>query len=203
MNTTETSLKTSSSGKLQSSLGEVTAHVEDKLGSRHHSIVRRYDYSSLMRLKADRLRQVDVWRFQVSPGVYKGRIYLILRLLGRRNLQLDNQACEKYRGYLVELGDHQEYTYLHGVLSRIGWTFYTTSGGSAPVRYYTGGNDLATEGRFVYCHSKTAVPKGLPWVNVTPGYSRDNRDCMVMNKHALNARRCDGFGAFVCEIPLI
>ncbi|GFO13808.1 collectin-11 [Plakobranchus ocellatus] len=136
---------------------------------------------------------IDKCSFDVSD-ISKGRVYLASKAQAAFNIGAANQACKSSGGYLVEFDDDEEYQFVYD--------FVTRTGGANT--FWTGGNDIATEGHFVYFNSKRPVPTLTGWAGGQPDDYARSEDCMEirLNFRGLNDWVCSQTGKFVCEVEL-
>ena len=131
--------------------------------------------------------------FDVSD-TYKDGMYLVTKTAADFNIASANYFCRLYGGYLVELDDFEEYQFVSDLVSKI----------LGANSFYTGGNDIDSEGTFVYYNSKKPVPQNI-WTGGKPSNSNGNEHCMEIRIDAdskINDFICSGFGKYVCEVPL-
>ena len=136
---------------------------------------------------------VDKSRFEIS-GTYRNTLYLVSKTQAVFNIANANKFCRESGGYLVELDDKEEYQFVKDLVTRIG----------GANSFWTGGNDIDSEGTFVYYNSKKPVPPNL-WSSPQPDNAGGHEDCMEIRLNfggAINDWMCTQSGKYVCELPL-
>ncbi|KAK3773820.1 hypothetical protein RRG08_009767 [Elysia crispata] len=129
--------------------------------------------------------------FQVSR-IHQGREYLLTKKWELFNIAKANKYCRKFGGYLVEIDDEDEMTFVQNCLDT----------DDDEVHFWTGVNDIDKEGKFVFYHSKKPVPK-LKWAHGQPDNYGDIEDCAEIIRDGLNDLPCNSGGRVICEIPII
>ena len=156
-----------------------------------HSVLESLDTRAKV---LSRLMAIDLSQYTVSD-VYKNRsVYIASRWSGY-DLQDVDTECGEQGGYLAEIDDNEESQFVFDFGAEVGGT----------DRFLVGGNDVVSEGEFVYFHSGKPVPANLTWMAGEPN-NIGNEDCMVfwIPEGGLNDVPCNyGNNKFVCEIPLI
>ncbi|GFO35136.1 lectin-galc1 [Plakobranchus ocellatus] len=122
------------------------------------------------------------------------RVYTISSSLTRFNIGRANEACKSLGGYLVEFNDDKEFKFVYDFVNLRGKT----------NTYFTGGNDIAKEGTFVYFSSGKLVPRLNGWAKKQPDNYGNNEDCMEikLSLKGLNDSPCDDYGKFICEVKI-
>ena len=179
---------------------KLTAQVQDglnintKLSGQVQTLTARLHELEQNMIRQFRLLRIDRSRYDVSD-IYSDSVYAVSKSVGPFSIASDNNYCAMSGGYLVEIDDLQEYNLVLKLVSNIG----------GAEDFLTGGNDIHSEGHFVYYHSKKPVPR-LPWKPGQPNNYDGVDDCMgiQLNDRLLNDRPCySGWsGKYVCEIPL-
>ena len=138
-----------------------------------------------------KMREIDRSRFEVSHK-YRNTVYLVSKTEANFNIASANNFCRESGGYLVELDDTDESRFVKDLVTRIG---------GANI-FWTGGNDIDSEGTFVYYNSKKPVPPNL-WSGSEPNNFGGNEDCMEISvSGAIYDNECTQSGKYVCELPL-
>ncbi|RUS88257.1 hypothetical protein EGW08_003959 [Elysia chlorotica] len=139
------------------------------------------------------LQFIDVSKFAVSDR-YQEKLYLISKDEVDFELEREDKACVAQGGYLLELDDEAEKSFTLDFAKKIG--------GSTQIAM--GGNDVQTEGTWIYHHSKKPVPSSLQWINGEPNNYPPGEDCMAfkMSEDGLNDFACGKVARFICEVPL-
>ncbi|GFR81596.1 C-type lectin fold protein [Elysia marginata] len=122
----------------------------------------------------------------IGPLFYKDYVYYFSKKAEPFDIDNADQICQAEGGYLAELGDIYELTFLIEKIKALRWTIDT---------YFTGGNDIQTEGLWVYYHSK----KPTPLFDWAPNNYRGNEDCMSVYNYRLEDVPCDKIGRFICK----
>ena len=131
-------------------------------------------------------------RFFRYLGYYYGSHYIIPAYDAIFDLELANYNCHYMEGYLLELNHPNEMELLYFYIDRqIWWT-----------RHFTGGNDFAQHGNFVYVESGKPVPSSI-WQSGEPNNQDGNEHCtyLDMNRHGLKDIKCESYGRYICEVP--
>ena len=138
------------------------------------------------------LLTIDHTKFDVSD-VYKGHLYLASRQQAKFDLQKAQAACLTAGGYLCEIDDIEETQFTLVFAKRIGGSDH----------FFTGGNDVKQEGKFIYINSKKPVPEDI-WKSGEPNNSGGKEDCMEIwpSKGGINDKSCETEAKFICEVPL-
>ncbi|GFO15266.1 lectin c-type domain protein [Plakobranchus ocellatus] len=118
---------------------------------------------------------------------FRGKNYFMSKTAATFNIARADATCVAYGGYLVELDDMEELKFVSSFVRQTG------RGG----HIFTGANDLAQEGIFVYYHSKKPVPTTL-WIPGEPNNDRSGEDCVHIQDR-LNDTPCGQKGRYVCE----
>ncbi|GFO33852.1 collectin-11 [Plakobranchus ocellatus] len=133
---------------------------------------------------------IDRTQYDVST-LYKKSVYLASRSMARFALEKMNQKCKEYKGYLVEFSDLDEQNFVKGFLRTLGTN-----------KYFTGANDVDSEGNFVYYSSGKPVVN-VKWMAENPKVPGDDEDCVQIFPPGLINDRCNAFSRFVCEVPIL
>ncbi|GFO47507.1 proteoglycan 4 [Plakobranchus ocellatus] len=137
-----------------------------------------------------KILSLDKGQYEIS-SIFQGRVYIASRGDTVFGLYTMNQICITEGGYLVELDSEDEQQFVA--------TFLGTLGNHL---YYTGANDVDSEGNFVYYNSQKPV-QSVVWKSGEPNNSGGDEDCTNLNLSGLNDNRCARSSRFVCEIPVV
>ncbi|GFO31969.1 C-type lectin [Plakobranchus ocellatus] len=100
-----------------------------------------------------------------------------------------NGRCRGSGGYLLQIDNHTEYSYIIYKLRR-------TSG-----LVYTGITDLGSEGSFYNYNDKTKAAY-LEWKSRQPDNWAGKEHCVNINEYGLNDIDCGRTAKYICEIPI-
>ncbi|GFO16618.1 collectin-11 [Plakobranchus ocellatus] len=120
---------------------------------------------------------------------YSYTLYAVSKDRERFDLAKMNNRCKERGGYLAQIDDHEEYTFLARYVHYLG--------GWGP--FFTGITDEGSEGRFYYYNDKKPA-KYLKWRRGQPD-NWWNEDCVEIWRSGLNDRKCRRRGRYICEIP--
>ncbi|RUS88255.1 hypothetical protein EGW08_003957 [Elysia chlorotica] len=139
------------------------------------------------------IQRVDKQDYHISD-VHNDRVYVYSKQEVAFELKKENDKCELMGGYLLELDDEAEKLYTLDLAKKIG----------GDARFALGGNDVATEGTWVYYHSKKPVPSDVQWLPGEPNNHAAGENCMAfrMTHNGLNDFPCGQNARFICELPL-
>ncbi|GFO43769.1 Cd209 antigen-like protein c [Plakobranchus ocellatus] len=122
--------------------------------------------------------------------VYKNHKYLISKHMEGFNLEKMNNRCKQLGGYLVQIDNKMEMSFLV--------RFWSAARSGGPV--FTGITDEGSEGRFYNYNDKTPA-KYLKWRWFQP----DNwwgENCVELAGYRFNDKGCELTEKYICEIPL-
>ncbi|GFO31971.1 C-type lectin [Plakobranchus ocellatus] len=122
---------------------------------------------------------------------YGNSKYLISRKAEPFDLAKMNGRCRGSGGYLLQIDNRTEDSYVRYKLKKI----------RDRSLVYTGITDLGSEGRFYNYNDKT--PAGyLKWRRRQPDNWRGKEHCVNISRWGLNDIDCGRTARYICEIPL-
>ena len=130
-------------------------------------------------------------KFVVSEP-FAGKRYFVTKTQIPFSIGDADYQCQLLGGYLAELNDQSEYDFV--------WDYCKSLGGD---HFFTGGNDIETEGTWKFYHSGTPVTYPN-WNSGQPDNNKGDEDCLQLriSYGASNDAPCDyRTSKFICEIP--
>ncbi|XP_059176058.1 C-type lectin domain family 17, member A-like [Physella acuta] len=171
------------------SLSGITLAIDDCC-----SISRQRALESFRQDVSTRVNSAVLVLFETSQP-YRGRRYYLSKPLGNADINRSQAMCLLIGGYLAEIDDAAEYLFVKSFIR----------GYSGFFAVYTGGNDEAQEGAWVYRYSG----KPVTYLDWTPGQPTNDidGDCLTYLDRTdwkMDDFRCMYTGndtRFVCEVP--
>ncbi|GFN84487.1 C-type lectin [Plakobranchus ocellatus] len=125
--------------------------------------------------------------------VYNASKYMVSKIPEPFDLAKMNARCKGSGGYLVQIDNYHEYSYLKYKLRKIR--------DRSRSLVYTGITDLGSEGRF-YNYNDRKPAGYLKWRRRHPDNWRGSEHCVNISRWGLNDIGCGGNARHICEIPV-